>query len=61
LMRTRQPLARAVVAAPGWSSLPRDLVAEVADELNVMEMVELSGAVGGELVDVSVKIDFRAV
>ena len=44
-VRTRQPLARAVVAAPGWSALPRDLVAEVADELNVAELVELS-AVG---------------
>jgi isoleucyl-tRNA synthetase len=60
-VRTRQPLARAVVAAPGWAALPRDLVAEVADELNVVEMVELSGAVGGELVDVTVKVDFRAV
>jgi isoleucyl-tRNA synthetase len=60
-VRTRQPLARAVVAAPGWDALPRDLVAEVADELNVVEMVELSGAVGEELVDVSVKVDFRAV
>ncbi|HEX2074560.1 MAG TPA: class I tRNA ligase family protein, partial [Geodermatophilus sp.] len=59
-VRTRQPLARAVVAAPGWAELPRDLVAEVADELNVAELTELS-AVGGELVDVSVKIDFRAV
>jgi isoleucyl-tRNA synthetase len=61
LVRTRQPLARAVVAAPGWSALPRDLVAEVADELNVLDMVELSGAVGSDLVDVSVKVDFRAV
>ncbi|RBY77162.1 isoleucine--tRNA ligase [Geodermatophilus sp. TF02-6] len=60
LVRTRQPLARAVVAAPGWSSLPRDLVAEVADELNVAELMDLS-AVGGDLVDVSVKVDFRAV
>jgi isoleucyl-tRNA synthetase len=58
-VRTRQPLARAVVAAPGWSVLPRDLVAEVADELNVTELVELSAV--GELVDVSVKIDFRSV
>src|SRR3954466_12223766 len=58
--RTRQPLARALVAAPGWASLPRDLVAEVADELNVAELTELA-AVGGDLVDVSVKIDFRAV
>jgi isoleucyl-tRNA synthetase len=60
-VRTRQPLARAVVAAPGWSALPRDLVAEVADELNVQELVELSDVVGGALVDVTVKIDFRAV
>jgi isoleucyl-tRNA synthetase len=58
--RTRQPLARALVAAPGWSQLPRDLVAEVADELNVAELTELS-AVAGSLVDVSVKVDFRAV
>jgi isoleucyl-tRNA synthetase len=47
------------VAAPGWTRVPRDLVAEVADELNVAELVELSAV--GELVDVSVKIDFRAV
>jgi isoleucyl-tRNA synthetase len=59
-VRTRQPLARAVVAAPGWTSLPHDLVAEVADELNVQELAELA-SVGGDLVDVSVKVDFRAV
>jgi len=59
-VRTRQPLARALVAAPAWSTFPRDLVAEVADELNVAELVELS-SVGGDLVDVSVKVDFRAV
>ncbi|KQS59680.1 isoleucine--tRNA ligase [Geodermatophilus sp. Leaf369] len=59
-VRTRQPLARALVAASGWSALPRDLVAEVADELNVAELTELS-AVEGDLVDVSLKVDFRAV
>ncbi|WNV77364.1 isoleucine--tRNA ligase [Geodermatophilus sp. DSM 44513] len=59
-VRTRQPLARAVVAAPGWADLPRDLVAEVADELNVAGLTDLS-AVGGDLVDVGVKVDFRAV
>jgi isoleucyl-tRNA synthetase len=59
-VRTRQPLARAVVAAPGWARLPRDLVAEVADELNVVELADLSAA-DGSLVDVSLKIDFRAV
>src|SRR4051794_32061370 len=59
-VRTRQPLARALVAAAGWRQLPRDLVAEVADELNVAELVELSSVEGG-LVDVTVKVDFRAV
>jgi isoleucyl-tRNA synthetase len=58
--RTRQPLARALVAAAGWTDLPGELVAEVADELNVAELTDLS-AVGGSLVDVSVKVDFRAV
>jgi isoleucyl-tRNA synthetase len=59
-VRTRQPLGRAVVAAPGWTALPRDLVAEVADELNVAGIGEL-GAGSDELVDVRVKVDFRAV
>jgi isoleucyl-tRNA synthetase len=59
-VRTRQPLAQALVAAPGWAQLPRDLVAEVADELNVAELPEM-GAVGSDLVDVTVKVDFRAV
>ncbi|MGY5882164.1 isoleucine--tRNA ligase [Modestobacter lacusdianchii] len=58
--RTRQPLAQALIAAPGWSQLPRDLVGEVAEELNVAELTELA-AVDGSLVDVSVKVDFRAV
>ncbi|MEI4270985.1 isoleucine--tRNA ligase [Klenkia sp. LSe6-5] len=59
-VRTRQPLARALVAAPGWAELPRDLVAEVAEELNVAELAPVAEA-GGGLVDVTVKIDFRAV
>ncbi len=59
-VRTRQPLARALVAAPGWADLPRDLVAEVADELNVAELAPVAEA-GGDLVDVGVKVDFRAV
>jgi isoleucyl-tRNA synthetase len=59
-VRTRQPLARAVVAAPGWTALPRELVAEVGDELNVVDVAELSGG-DSDLVDVSLKVDFRAV
>jgi isoleucyl-tRNA synthetase len=59
-VRTRQPLGRALVGAPGWDQLPAELMAEVAEELNVAELTGLS-AVAGDLVDVSVKVDFRAV
>jgi isoleucyl-tRNA synthetase len=59
-MRTRQPLARALVAAPGWGSLPDDLRAEVADELNVAEVAALSES-AGELLDLTVKPNFRAL
>ena len=59
-VRTRQPLARALVSAPGWSSLPAELVAEVASELNVLDMASLS-ATEGDLVDVTAKANFRAL
>jgi isoleucyl-tRNA synthetase len=58
-VRTRQPLGRALVSAPGWDTLPAGLVAEVADELNVRQVEPLSGA--GDLVEVSVKANFRAL
>jgi isoleucyl-tRNA synthetase len=59
-VRTRQPLARALVSAPGWSALSDDLRSQVADELNVRVIEEL-GAAGGDLIDVSVKANFRAL
>jgi isoleucyl-tRNA synthetase len=59
-VRTRQPLGRALVGAPGWATLPAELRAQVAEELNV-QSVEGLGGVGGELVDVSVKPNFRAL
>jgi len=59
-VRTRQPLGQALIGAPGWAQLPADLVAEVAEELNVGTLTGLD-AVAGDLVDVSVKVDFRAV
>jgi isoleucyl-tRNA synthetase len=59
-VRTRQPLARALVAAPGWRSLPADLRAEIADELNVAEVAAL-GEAEGELVDLSAKANFRSL
>ena len=59
-VRTRQPLARALVSAPGWTSLPADLVAEVASELNVLDMSSLSAS-EGDLVDVTAKANFRSL
>ncbi|HMA47328.1 MAG TPA: class I tRNA ligase family protein, partial [Frankiaceae bacterium] len=56
-VRTRQPLARAMVGAPGFAALPAELRAQVADELNVGAVEELAG----DLVDVTVKPGFRAL
>ena len=56
-VKTRQPLARALVSAPGWTDVAEDLRREVADELNVVELASLADA--GELVELSVKPNFR--
>ncbi len=56
-VRTRQPLGRALVSAPGWSGVPHELVTEVAEELNVRSVDPLGDEIG--LVDVSVKPNFR--
>jgi isoleucyl-tRNA synthetase len=56
-VRTRQPLARAVVAANGFGALEDGLLAEIAEELNVAR-VEAAGA---DLVEVTVKPNFRAL
>jgi isoleucyl-tRNA synthetase len=56
-VRTRQPLARAVVAASGFGDLEESLLAEIAEELNVGRVE----AAGSELVEVTVKPNFRAL
>ena len=58
-VKTRQPLGRALVAAPGWASLGEELRAQVAEELNVASLGAL--AEQAELIDVSVKPSFRAL
>ncbi len=55
--KTRQPLARALVSAPGWARLPDELKAQVRDELNVVELATLADA--DELVELAVKPNFR--
>ncbi len=59
-VKTRQPLGRALIGAPGWSSLTPELQREVADELNVAVLTALGDAAGG-LVDVQAKGNFRAL
>ncbi len=56
-VKTRQPLGRALVSAPGWAELPAELRELVAAELNVQEMEPLAG----DLVDLTVKPNFRAL
>jgi isoleucyl-tRNA synthetase len=60
-VRTRQPLARALVGAPGWPTLPAELREQIADELNVADFEDLSTALsgGGDLVEYEVKPNFR--
>ena len=59
-VRTRQPLSRALVGAPGFAALPVELRDLVASELNVHSLEPLDPA-GGELVTYTVKPDFRSL
>ena len=56
-IRTRQPLRRALIGAAGFEGLPSELRAQIAAELNVSGLEVL----GGELVDYTVKPNFRAL
>jgi isoleucyl-tRNA synthetase len=58
-VRTRQPLSRALFAAPGFAELPGELRSQIAEELNVAELDSLREA--GELLDVTVKANFRTL
>ncbi|HEV7933147.1 MAG TPA: isoleucine--tRNA ligase [Actinomadura sp.] len=60
-VRTRQPLGRALIGAAGWAGLPRELRAQISEELNVTHLEDLSTALAGgdDLVDYEVKPNFR--
>jgi isoleucyl-tRNA synthetase len=60
VVKVRQPLARALVAARGFAELPAELRAQVAEELNVRALEPLDGS-DGELMSYSVKPNFRAL
>ena len=58
-IRIRQPLRRALIGIPGGRELPAELIREIADELNVGDVTPLAQA--GEVVDISVKPNFRTL
>ncbi|HLU33603.1 MAG TPA: isoleucine--tRNA ligase [Natronosporangium sp.] len=58
-VKTRQPLSRALIIAPGWDALPAELRAEIADELNVSTLATLDDA--ATVVDFAVRPRFRAL
>jgi len=59
-IKIRQPLARALVSAKGWELMDAEIRGHISDELNVLHMDELSSA-GGDLVDISIKANFRSI
>ncbi|MEZ0071841.1 isoleucine--tRNA ligase [Planotetraspora sp. GP83] len=59
-VKTRQPLGRALIGAPGWATLPGELRELIADELNVQRLEDMSGF-SADLVTFTVKPNFRAL
>ncbi len=59
-IRTRQPLARALVGAGGFADLPAPIRELISEELNVGSLDTLSG-MGGQIVEYAVKPNFRAL
>jgi isoleucyl-tRNA synthetase len=59
-IKIRQPLQRALISAQGWSSLPGDMKEQISDELNVLDLEDIADA-DGDLVDISVKANFKSL
>jgi isoleucyl-tRNA synthetase len=59
-IKIRQPLGRALIAASGWSTLPEAMREQIADELNVQTLEDIANA-DGDLVDISVKANFKTL
>ena len=58
-VKTRQPLARALISSAALAKLDDDLQAEIRSELNVVALESFSSA--GDLVDHSAKANFRSL
>ena len=59
-IKIRQPLQRALISAQGWSALPSDMKEQISDELNVLDLEDIADA-DGDLVDISVKANFKSL
>ena len=59
-IKIRQPLQRALISAQGWSELPLDMKEQISDELNVLNLEDIADA-DGDLVDISVKANFKSL
>ena len=59
-VKIRQPLSRALVSASGWENISAEIKAHIAEELNILKLDEIHVA-GADLVDISVKANFRTL
>jgi isoleucyl-tRNA synthetase len=59
-IKIRQPLERALISAQGWAALPDEMKAQIADELNVNNLQDIAHA-DGDLVDISIKANFKSL
>lgn len=59
-IKIRQPLSRALISAPGWDLISEEIKSHIADELNILALDGIHAA-GSDLVDISVKANFRTL
>ncbi|MFM1952137.1 MAG: hypothetical protein RJA33_931 [Actinomycetota bacterium] len=59
-VKIRQPLQRALISAHGWATLPPEMKDQISDELNVIDLADIADA-DGDLVDVSIKANFKSL
>ena len=59
-VKIRQPLSRALVSAPGWAKISKEIQTHIAEELNILKLDGIHVA-EADLVDVSVKANFRTL
>lgn len=59
-IKIRQPLSRALVSAPGWELISEEIRTHISEELNILQLDGIHVA-GKDLVDISIKANFRTL